>query len=62
MWVTDPRTGETDRVGQLALAPFTTRPMAIDETFVTSEYRDLAWTLRYRAGSLIKTIVVGFAD
>ena len=62
MWVTEERTGDTDRVGIYRLAGFTNKPMALDKQFTTSEYRDHEWTMLYTQGNVRKTIVVGFAD
>ena len=62
MWVTEVRTGDTNRVGTLRLAGFATKPMILDETYTNTQYRDHAWSLKYSSGNVIKTITVGFAD
>jgi hypothetical protein len=61
MWVTEVRTGDTNRVGTLRLAAFTTKPLVLDDAYTNSQYRDHAWSLKYQAGNVVKTISVGFA-
>ena len=58
MIVSEPRTGLVAKVGTILLKAFQVTSMRLDATYTTPEFRDSDWTLDYRQGGVVKTIIV----
>jgi hypothetical protein len=64
LFVTEVRTGTRESVGKYTLSGFETRPMGLDETFITNEYAPPkhSWSMQMIQRSKVTTILVGVSD
>ena len=60
VWIEDPKTGSSVRVGRAEVKAFETRTVTLDPSYATTEYREHAWTLLIQDRTSTNEVVLGY--